>query len=366
MTSSIVTKVVAGVVAVAVLLALGVAVLTAVAVGAGSMAAASTGAGELRTDAPVPAPYRSAVVAAGHLCPLVTPAAIAAQIEVESGWNPNAYTDSGAVPAIGIAQFTTATWARWGADFDRDGQSGPTDPQDAIIAAGHLMCDLVRWARDHRGELTGEPLELAWAAYHGGRELVRESGGVPPAASAPLTHAYPKKVRDRIAKYADVALAAGAVGWTLPLPPGHRVTSTFGPRCMRTAAGTLRCRNHNGIDLGAGAGTPVFAAAAGVVVAAGCDSAYCDRPGYVGLGGCGFRVSIQHAGNLGTMYCHLRQLNVVAGQRVVAGQAIGWVGSTGDSSGPHLHFQVHRAPPFSGATAIDPLSLLHSVGLVFG
>src|SRR5690606_7365741 len=77
-----------------------------------------TTGGQLRPDAPVPEQYLHLVLAAGQVCPQIGPAHIAAQIEVESGWNPNAYADSGEVPAHGIAQFTMPTWHTWGADYD--------------------------------------------------------------------------------------------------------------------------------------------------------------------------------------------------------------------------------------------------------
>jgi len=321
----------------------------------GANAAAS---GELRPDAPVPAQFRDVVTRAGHLCPGVTPAALAAQIEVESAWNPNAYTDSGEAPAKGIAQFTDATWQTWGADYDQDGVSSPYDPHDAIMAMGHLMCDLVRWAEQHvrDGTLAGDIHDLAWAAYHGGRATILRYGGVPPAAAAPLTHDYPRKVRDRIPKYAWSPGSAGLDGWVLPLPTGHHVSSGFGPRGGRM---------HYGVDVMAPTGTPIYAAAAGTVVASGCDSAYCDRPGNPGLGGCGNYVKLQHRGNVGTMYCHMVERAVSVGDTVAAGQVIGFVGSTGNSSGPHLHFQVHLTPPFSNESAVDPVAFLRSVGLEF-
>jgi murein DD-endopeptidase MepM/ murein hydrolase activator NlpD len=63
-------------------------------------------------------------------------------------------------------------------------------------------------------------------------------------------------------------------------------------------------------------------------------------------------IKVQHAGNLGTTYCHASVLLVAAGQKVTAGQHIANVGSTGHSPGNHLHFQVHQpAPPTAGETA---------------
>ena len=64
------------------------------------------------------------------------------------------------------------------------------------------------------------------------------------------------------------------------------------------------------------------------------------------------------------MYCHASALAVHAGQTVTAGQVIGWVGSTGNSTGPHLHFQVHLvAPPVDNSTTVDPVAYLARVGV---
>ncbi|GLI00911.1 peptidoglycan DD-metalloendopeptidase family protein [Phytohabitans aurantiacus] len=321
--------------------------------GGGAVTAQPAG-NRLRPDAPVPPRYLAMVLAAGSLCPRIGPAQIAAQLDLESSWNPNAYTDSGQVPAKGIAQFTDATWQSWGRDYDNDGVNSPYDPGDAIVAQGHLMCDLVQWAERQlaAGRLGGHVLDLAWAAYFCGRRCILDSGGVPAAG---LAHDYPQQIRARLPKYAAPAVVSGQ--WVLPLAPGtYTVGSGFGPRWGRL---------HAGVDLIASTGTPIYAAAAGVVLSAHCSSAYCNRPGFIGLDGCGWTININHGGGTATRYCHAIRVNVHAGQRVTAGQLIAWVGSTGNSSGPHLHFEVHRpnAPPSTKDNAEDPIAFLRSVGL---
>ncbi|WP_217634931.1 M23 family metallopeptidase [Micromonospora pattaloongensis] len=97
------------------------------------------------------------------------------------------------------------------------------------------------------------------------------------------------------------------------------MSSEFGPRWGR---------QHEGIDIAAAAGTPVRAAAGGVVRKA---SWYGDY---------GNTVIIDHGGGVSTLYAHNSALSVRPGQRVEAGQEIAAVGSTGDSTGPHLHFEV--------------------------
>jgi murein DD-endopeptidase MepM/ murein hydrolase activator NlpD len=87
-------------------------------------------------------------------------------------------------------------------------------------------------------------------------------------------------------------------------------------------------RLHAGVDFGAGAGTPIVAADDGVVVSAGW------------LGGYGNAVIIDHTGGVATLYGHQSRLAVTSGASVSRGQVIGYVGSTGMSTGPHLHFEV--------------------------
>jgi murein DD-endopeptidase MepM/ murein hydrolase activator NlpD len=110
---------------------------------------------------------------------------------------------------------------------------------------------------------------------------------------------------------------ASASGWVVPAR--GQVTSEFGPRW-----GT----EHEGIDIGAASGAPVRAAADGVVRRA---SWY---------GGYGNAVIIDHGDGVQTLYGHNSSLDVQPGQRVSAGEVIAKVGSTGDSTGPHLHFEV--------------------------
>ncbi|TDB72588.1 M23 family metallopeptidase [Micromonospora sp. KC723] len=148
-----------------------------------------------------------------------------------------------------------------------------------------------------------------------------------------------------------------ASGWTAPIP--GRVGSGF-----RTAS---RPR-HNGVDIAARKGTPIHAAAAGRVLVARCDPDHngrrdCDVDGSPAKGGCGWFVDILHAGRYVTRYCHMVEKPlVVPGQAVKAGEVIGRVGSSGNSSGPHLHFEVHRDGDRSSLGAIDPVPFMRQRG----
>lgn len=112
--------------------------------------------------------------------------------------------------------------------------------------------------------------------------------------------------------------------------PGHAVVSPFGLRQLPwEGAGRL----HEGVDISADAGVPVRVAADGVVTAAG------------ESGGYGRYVAVRHAVGLTTLYAHLGAIDreMKPGVRVTAGQAVGKVGSTGSSTGPHLHFEIRDA-----------------------
>lgn len=109
---------------------------------------------------------------------------------------------------------------------------------------------------------------------------------------------------------------------------GARVTSGFGMRRHPIQGYT---KMHKGTDFGAPTGTPIFAAGDGTVA----------RAGWVG--GYGKYVSIKHNGTYATAYGHMSVITVKPGQRVKQGQVIGRVGSTGNSTGPHLHFEVLKA-----------------------
>lgn len=113
-----------------------------------------------------------------------------------------------------------------------------------------------------------------------------------------------------------------------------RVTSGFGER-VDPITGTHR--DHEGVDIAAPRGTPIRALDAGSVVFAG------ERGGY------GQVVVIEHPSGLQTRYAHCGRLDVQVGDAVAAGQAIGAVGSTGRSTGPHVHLEVRR-----GDSAVDP------------
>ena len=121
-----------------------------------------------------------------------------------------------------------------------------------------------------------------------------------------------------------------------PLRGSGRKTSPFGPRTHPTTG--EKGKMHNGLDLAAPEGTPVYAAADGVVSVSSNGSVT------------GLYVTVKHNATsggeqYGTDYLHLSRVDVARGQQVKEGDQIGLVGSTGRSTGPHLHFNVQRYSP---------------------
>jgi murein DD-endopeptidase MepM/ murein hydrolase activator NlpD len=119
---------------------------------------------------------------------------------------------------------------------------------------------------------------------------------------------------------------AGSGEFVWPSASSTRVTSNYGTRIHPI---TKTQKFHKGLDIGAAQGTDVLAAADGTVLIAGWNS-----------GGYGYYVTINHGGGLVTLYAHNSKLLVSSGQQVKKGQVIAKVGSTGNSTGPHIHFEV--------------------------
>jgi murein DD-endopeptidase MepM/ murein hydrolase activator NlpD len=147
-----------------------------------------------------------------------------------------------------------------------------------------------------------------------------------------------------------------ASGWTVPVKAG--IVSGFR---------TPQRPTHNGVDLGAPRHTKIHAASAGVVIVSKCDLGNCDNDGSPSTPGCGWFVDILHADNVITRYCHMVQRPFVSvGDRVSAGQIIGLVGTSGHSSGPHLHYETHLNGDRSFAGGVDPMPFMAERGVPLG
>lgn len=158
-----------------------------------------------------------------------------------------------------------------------------------------------------------------------GRELILPGGRLPPPPPTPRPSKYASGFQDQyVPPTAFEGLSSGSLLWPCA---SRRITQYF-------------TRRHYGLDVGASKGTAIFAATDGTVIFSGWNS-----------GGYGYMVIIDHGGGLFTRYGHATKLLVQAGDTVKAGDTIALVGSTGRSTGPHLHFEVlkgdihHRINP---------------------
>ncbi|MET7936332.1 M23 family metallopeptidase [Streptomyces sp. NPDC005322] len=141
--------------------------------------------------------------------------------------------------------------------------------------------------------------------------------------------------------------APKADAWETPVAK-YAIGSAFG------LAGNLWAHNHSGQDFVVPSGTPVRAAHSGVVVKAGPNGGG-DGPAY------GNAIVIQHDDRTYTQYAHLSEIKKWIGQRVTTGDVIGLSGSTGNSTGPHLHFEVRTTPNYG--SAVEPLKFLRDHGV---
>ncbi|MEV4944110.1 M23 family metallopeptidase [Streptomyces sp. NPDC053755] len=135
--------------------------------------------------------------------------------------------------------------------------------------------------------------------------------------------------------------------WVKPVS-SYTLTASF------AQGGAMWSHKHSGQDFAVPVGTAVKAAGAGTVVKAGPNGGG-DGPAY------GNAIVVKHANGKYSQYAHLSKINVGIGQKVAAGQKIALSGNTGNSSGPHLHFEIRTTPNYG--SALNPSAFLRSVGV---
>jgi murein DD-endopeptidase MepM/ murein hydrolase activator NlpD len=187
----------------------------------------------------------------------------------------------------------------------------------ATLAAGIGAASMTASAAPIGGGGNGLPTA---AHAPGTLPIVPPAGDEAPGKAHDRTAVFPRHAGPDAAPALRKARPLPRVRWTHPNPSAE-VTSCFGQRWGRL---------HAGVDLAAPHGTAIVAAGAGVVVAAGPE------------GGYGNAILIDHGNGWLTHYGHLSAIGVEIGRRVATGEHIGDEGSTGHSTGPHLHFEVHR------------------------
>jgi murein DD-endopeptidase MepM/ murein hydrolase activator NlpD len=159
----------------------------------------------------------------------------------------------------------------------------------------------------------------------------------PLAAAADPRDAHAEAQWAVLARAADLLGRIDRVGDGFVRPLAGPISSPFGWRSISVGGN----RFHGGIDIAADHGTQVVAARGGIVLRAGWGGVY------------GLFVAIDHGGGWETRYAHLSRIDVVEGERLRQGSILGLVGSTGASTGPHLHFEIRHE-----GRALDPLGYL--------
>ena len=254
----------------------------------------------------------------------MSPAAEAADLAVwdkvagcESTGNWSINTGNG---FYGGLQFSASTWQEFGGHAYAPNAHQATKAQQIAVAEKVL-------------KVQGPS---AWPGCSGKAGLVQ--GGPAPRLNATSVSGLDVKAQQAVPAQLAGQLSSGAVKVAVPVDGEPVVSAVYGKE------GSWSGGHHTGVDYAVPTGTPVHAVGPGTVVAAGDQGAY------------GTAVTIQQADGRFTLSAHLSVAGVVVGQRVESGQQIGLSGSTGNSTGPHLHFEV-RASNSYGAD-IDPVAYL--------
>ncbi|MFJ1797639.1 peptidoglycan DD-metalloendopeptidase family protein [Streptomyces sp. NPDC088180] len=240
------------------------------------------------------------------------------------------------------------------------------DPKTYAVVAGDYLAKIAAehqlkggWEKlyqDNRSTVGENP-----GLIHPGMKLTLGAKGSAPAEKSAAPKAAPKKAEPapKAAPKADTVSAddsegsggsartgsseATGSGWSAPLASAN-VTTQY-----RASGASWSSGYHTGSDFQAASGTPVLAIGPGTVVSAGNSGSY------------GNEVVIQHEDGMYSQYAHQSSLNVSVGQTVTGGQQIGLSGSTGNSTGPHLHFEVRTGPGYG--SDVDPIAYLRQHGV---
>ena len=216
--------------------------------------------------------------------------------------------------------------------------------QDDLITKQDSVNELIKNKQSEIQSLTSElgdtKNKLAQLEAAAAEAERKQKEAAAAAAAAKKAQAAAKKNTSSSGSSAGSAGASVVLGngtFTHPCPGGY-ISSGFGYRTQPIAGAST---NHKGIDFAAATGTPIYAAAAGTVISAG----YAGKAGNL--------LVVSHGNGLLTYYMHCNAIYVSAGQKVSRGQNVAAVGTTGNSTGPHLHFQV-----MLNGTPVNPANYL--------
>ncbi|MFC8291437.1 peptidoglycan DD-metalloendopeptidase family protein [Streptomyces sp. NPDC057242] len=286
----------------------------------------ATGAHAAEQAAPAPASVRSAVTA--HA---VVAKAAPAKASAETG--PRTYS---VVPGDHLSKIASDHHLAGG------WQKVYEDNRRTIGADPSLILPGMKLTIGAKGSAPAGP-----KSTHGAQESGKNGDDAPRAsrenrrAAAPAA-ATPKAAERSTGSSSPTGSTASSSGWVAPVTGGFSTP-------YRASGSMWSSGYHTGVDFIASSGTTVRAVGAGTVVSAGWSGSY------------GNEVVIKHADGNYSQYAHLSSLSVSAGQSVDGGQQIGLSGSTGNSTGPHLHFEIRTTPSYG--SDVDPLAYLRQHGV---
>ncbi len=210
-------------------------------------------------------------------------------------------------------------------------------PNAQAVEAGATLTGVVRSAGDAQ---VSAPVNSAVAAS----AVTRDGYAVtlPPPPPPPPPPARIRSASSPAGSGATLSPSGSAAGLQWPLPAGTKILSNFGPRSCSGCSSF-----HEGVDLGPGAGAPIWSMAEGTIVTA-------NAAGYSSYG---VHVVVQHVIGgevVRSLYAHMvaGSMSLSVGDQVAAGQVLGAVGCTGSCTGTHLHFEIHPG----GGAAVDPVA----------
>ncbi|MEU5956802.1 M23 family metallopeptidase [Streptomyces sp. NPDC047525] len=212
----------------------------------------------------------------------------------------------------------------------------------------HSGLSLLRTLRTRTAVVTVAGLGLGASAVLGSgvAAAADAKSGALPGVSANSVSAQ-ANAQAKAATKAQQAAAKKAVSWQDPVDK-YTLSASFG------LGGNMWSSKHSGQDFAVSIGTSVEAVHNGTVVKAGGNGAG-DGPAY------GNAIVIKHDNGTYSQYAHLSKIDVRVGQSVATGQHIAASGNTGNSSGPHLHFEIRTTPNYG--SAVDPVAFLRSNGV---
>lgn len=244
-----------------------------------------------------------------------------AACESSGNWSSN--TGNG---FYGGLQFTASTWAEFG---------GLAYAPSAHLASKEQQITIAEKVLEGQGPAAWPVCSIEAELPRGGDEAQQPNG--PSQNSSSTT--VPSSVQ---AATTDASSPAKHLQACAPVT-GRIITTAY------RQAGAWAEGFHTGVDFAVPIGTSVWSAAPGTVVSAGWQGAY------------GEAVMVRHDDGMFSLYAHLSEVSAVAGDKVTAGQQLGVSGSTGNSTGPHLHFEVRTSNDYGAHT--DPLAYLRGIGV---